>query len=234
LPGERDVAESVLADRPVVPDRKTVGLPSGTLTIDLRRNAEAETAWIHQARALGAQTTSAVTSTRPVIARVRNRSRRTMPARGVWLFRLAVVGADGHPIWESLVPLAGDLAGLRGRPDTVRRTALDPGHSAIQELLGRTSADRLGELQGPLDDALQKWHVREQTLMDAIRARHARLSADLMQRGLFDGRTDRLAAAQAVLMDRALAQSHERVAELAACGRLRLDGCDLVFAAVFE
>jgi superfamily II DNA or RNA helicase len=233
LPGERDVAESVLADRPV-PDRKTGGLPSGTLTIDLRRKAAAEAAWIHQARALGAKTTSAVTSTRPIVARVRDRSRRTMPARGVWLFRLTFVGADGHPIWESLVPIAGDLAGLRGRPDTVRRAALDPGHSAIQELLERTSADRLGELQGPLADALRKWHVREQTLMDAIRARHSRLSADLMQRGLFDKRTDRLATAQAALMDTALAQSQERVAELAACGRPRLDGCDLVFAAVFE
>lgn len=234
VPGERQVAESVLADRPLAPDRHGAALPPGTLTIDLRHDAAAEAAWIRQARALAAGTAGAGASGRPVVTHVRSRSRRTAPPRGVWLFRVAFVSGHGHLMWESLVPLAGDLTGLRGQPAAMRRAALDPSHPAIQRILRRTGAERLGALQAPLDDALRRWYVRERALMSAIRARHARLSAGLVQRGLFDGRTDRLAAAQAALLDRALAQSQERLADLAACERLRLEGCDLVFAVLLD
>lgn len=70
--------------------------------------------------------------------------------------------------------------------------------------------------------------------MQALRARHARLSATLVQRGLFDRRNERVADAQAALLGRALSQSHDRLANLAACEQVKLDGCDLVFAVLLE
>jgi superfamily II DNA or RNA helicase len=234
LPGEREVAESVVADRHVVPDHEAATLPPGTLTIDLRDDAEAEAAWIRQARVLAANTSGVERLDRPVMTHVRSRSRRTLPTRGVWLFRLTFVSSSGHLIWESLVPLAADATRLRGRPDALWRAVSDPSHPAVAELLGHTCGERLVALQGALDDVLQRCRGREQSVMDAIRARQARLSAGLMQRGLFDRRSDRLAAAQAALIERALARSEDRLADLAASERLRLDGCDLVFAIVLD
>jgi superfamily II DNA or RNA helicase len=234
VPGERQVAESVVADRHLIPNLETAPPPSGTLTIDLRDDAEAEAAWIRQARVLASNSSSVATLDRPIMTHVRRRSRRTMPTRGVWLFRLAFVSSSGHLIWESLVPLAADLARLPGRRRAVWRALLDPSHPAVAELLEHTCHERRVALRAAVDEALHRWRDREHTLTEAICARHARLSAGLMQRGLFDRRSDRLAAAQAALIERALAQSQDRLADLAACERLRLDGCDLVFAIVLD
>jgi hypothetical protein len=151
----------------------------------------------------------------------------------VWLFRLAFAADDGQLIWESLVPLAGDMPGVRGRPDAIRR-ALNPDSPALHDLLRRTRAAQLEALQASLEAPLRRWHVRERALMEAVRAQHARLSAGVMQRGLFDARADRLAGAQKALLDRTLAQAEERLVHLSGSGRPRLDDCDLVFAVVLD
>jgi superfamily II DNA or RNA helicase len=234
LPDERQVVDAVMGDGRLAQDRRTAVLPPGTLTIDLRCDAEAEAAWIRQARTLGAGSPGVEGPGRPVMAHVRRRSRRTIATRGVWLFRVVFVSSLGQLVWELLVPLMADIRPWRGRPGAMWRAALAPTPPAIEELLRRTSADRLRTLQTCLHDPLRRWRGREQALMDAISARHGRLSAGLMQRGLFDGRTDRLAAAQSALMDRTLAQSQEHLAELDASQRLRIDGCDLVFAVLLD
>jgi superfamily II DNA or RNA helicase len=234
LPGEREVAESVVANRHVMANHEAATLPPGTLTIDLRDDADAEAAWIRQARVFAANASGVERLDRPIVAHLRSRSRRTLPTRGVWLFRLAFVSDSGHLIWESLVPLAADVTRLRGRPDALRRAVGDPSHPAVAELLGHTCGERLVALRAALNDGLQQWRGREQRVMEAIRARQARLSARLMQRGLFDRRSDRLAAAQAAQIERALAQSQDRLADLASSERLRLDSCDLVFAIVLD
>jgi len=234
LPDERHVAESVLADRPLAPGPGTSPLPPGTVTLDLRAEAHAEASWIDRARQLRSHAGVIPASSRPVIARLRARSRRTMPARGIWLFRLAFVSETGDPVWEALVPLAAALPGARGAPSAVWRARLATDHPAVQRALRDAGGDRLRRLGVSLGEARNRWDARERALIDALRARHARLSAALLQRGLFDDRNDRLAGAQAAVLDEALSQSDRRLADLAACGRLRLGGCDLVFAAVLE
>lgn len=235
LPDERDVAESALMQRPLeasVQDASIV--PRGAVTVDMRHDALAEAAWIRQARAFGDGAGDAGLPGRPVVTCVRGRSRRTATPRAVWLFQVAFVSAAGHLAWESLVALAADLTAPRGCPDSTRLVALDPRNPAVAHLLRHTGDDRLRALQASMQEALRRWHGRERAIMAALRARHARLSAPLVQRGLFDGRNDRLACAQEALLDRALSQSHERLAELGAAGRLRLDACELVFAVVLE
>ena len=235
LPDEGQVAEAALAQRALAAsDRPAPAVPPGVVTLDLRDDATAEAAWIRQARALGGTSGGGDAAGRPMMTRVRRRSRRTATARGVWLFRLVFVSATGHLVWESLVPLAADLPGLRSSPDPRRRTALDPAQPAVQELLRRTEEGRGRALQASLDGPLRRWRARERALMQALQARDARLSAALVQRALFDRRSERLADAQAALLARALSQSHGRLADLAACERLRADGCDLVFAVVLE
>jgi superfamily II DNA or RNA helicase len=233
VPGEDEIAASVLADRPMATAGSTPALPPGTLTIDLRRDAEVEAAWICQARALRAVNARPDPSGRPVVTYVRRRRSRRVMARGVWLFRLSFVSGNGHLIFESLLPLAAELTGTRGRRDGWRH-ALSVRQPTIQELRRRTHMERLVALQRSLDEALRRWTIRERALMNALRARHARLSAGLVQRGLFDGRSDRLAGAQAALLDATLAQSEDRLSELAACGQLHADGGDLVFAVALD
>jgi len=244
LPDEHEVAESVLTDRPLAPHdptaapRSAVGshdpLPRGTMTVDLRDDARAEAAWIRLARELCAKTAGADVPVRPVIARIPRRARRAAPAHGIWLFRLAFVSDSGQLLWESLVPLAGTLPGWRGSFTAPWHAVLTAQHPLVRQHLQRTGSDRLRHLHVSLDAARQRWVARERTVMNAVRARHARLSAALVQRGLFDGRTDRLASAQAALLDEVLAQSERRLVDLAASERPRLDGCDLIFAVVLE
>lgn len=235
LPDERDVAESALMERPLEASTHEQSIvPRGVVTIDLRHDSLAEAEWIRRARALDERAGDAGPPGRPVMTYVRGRSRRMVTPRAVWLFQLAFVSAAGHLVWESLVPLAADLRRLRGGPDSARRMALDPRHPAVQEMLRGIGHDRRRTLRASVHEALRQWCGRERALMEAVRARQARLSASLVQRGLFDRRTDRLADAQAALLDRALSQSHERLAELAAVDRLRLDTCELIFAVVLE
>jgi hypothetical protein len=75
---------------------------------------------------------------------------------------------------------------------------------------------------------------RERDLMAAMRDRYARLSAGLLQGALFDRRNERLAAAQAALLDEALSRSAHRLDELAANHDVRAGACDLAFAVVVE
>ena len=56
------------------------------------------------------------------------------------------------------------------------------------------------------------------------------MSAALLQRGLFDRRNERAAAAQSALLDEALSNSAERVLELSACERIEIESCDLEWA----
>ncbi|MBI2185927.1 MAG: DEAD/DEAH box helicase [Acidobacteria bacterium] len=235
LPDERAVVEAALSIRPITADaRRASAMPHGTITLDLGADAAAEAAWIRQARALGANDGHTDMPNRPVIAVVRRRARRTVPSRGVWLFRLGFVDGAGHHVGHLPLALACTLAGPERRADSKLRTALDPRHPAVQDLLRRAGDERLLALQLSCRGAIRRWHRREHALIASLRAHHARLSAVLVQRGLFDGRLDRLADAQAARLSEALSRSHERMADLDACDRLRLEGHDLLFAVVLE
>jgi hypothetical protein len=235
FPDERDVAEWVLAATPAAPAARRPSPPAGIVTLDLREEALAEAARIRGARALAATADrSGGLPARPVAARVRGRSRRATSPSGIWLFQLVFISAAGHLLWESLVPLAAAMPGVRGRPESAWRAALDARHPAVLALLRRTEAERLDVLRGVLREPLERWIARERALIGVLRARQARLSAALVQRGLFDRRHERLADAQAALLDRALSQSANRLADLAACREPRVDGCDLICAVLLE
>jgi hypothetical protein len=70
--------------------------------------------------------------------------------------------------------------------------------------------------------------------MSAMREDHARMSAGLLQRALFDRRGDRAAASQAAALTEALSQCRARLEELRACVDVRAERCDLAFAVILE
>ncbi|MBI3048824.1 MAG: DEAD/DEAH box helicase [Acidobacteria bacterium] len=234
MPDERQVAEAALTHRPVPePMQQPPAVPPGVVAMDLRREAQQEALWIRQARALAVDSERLERPIRPVIARVRSRGRRTATPRGVWLFRLAFVNRSDDLVWESLLPLTADMPGVRGRPERAR-AALNACHPAVQRALLHVQDGCLEALQSTLRPALRRWQNRERAVMDALRGRHARLSAALAQRGLFDRRHERLAEAQAVLLDRALSDAEDRLADLCACEQLRADACELIWAVALE
>ena len=73
-------------------------------------------------------------------------------------------------------------------------------------------------LRVALKRPLALWLQRELDLVEGIRQEHARMSAALLQPGLFDRRNDRAAASQAAMRDAALsccrapARGHSRLA----------------------
>jgi hypothetical protein len=75
---------------------------------------------------------------------------------------------------------------------------------------------------------------REEQLIGHLRARRARLAADLIQRSLFDNRTERFAASHAAVLEEALTSSRHRLQELDSLGSLQGEGWRLTCAAVID
>ena len=132
------------------------------------------------------------------------------------------------------MPVAASLAEAPGPGRTDIRSVLNTHHPVLQRVIGGAHDERLRELRDTLRQPLPLWIRREHDLMAAMRDRYARLSAGLAQGALFDRRHERLAAAQAGLLDQALARSALRLGELAASADVRADAPELVFGVAVE
>jgi hypothetical protein len=71
-------------------------------------------------------------------------------------------------------------------------------------------------------------------MMGLLRRQHARMSASLLQAGLFDRRSDRAAAGQAAVLDVAISRCCSRLDYLRGCNHLSIESHELVLAAVLE
>jgi hypothetical protein len=89
-----------------------------------------------------------------------------------------------------------------------------------------------------LSSDIQPWRLtmasREQAIADALRLRHARIAASLLQPGLFDRRTERAAAAQAFVVGATVQKSIVRLALLDRLRHLREDSRAIVFGIAFH
>ena len=243
LPDERRVAESALGNQPLPDiDDPRPGVPDGIVQADLRREACEEAQRLARGRGWHGANPDASTDasgdangeSRPVIARLRRRGGTASRRRCFWAFRMTVTNASGQVLWESLVPLEASLADSTGRCRSHIRSVLNAHHPALGHVVDAAQAGTLRELRHTLGQPLSLWMRRERDLMAAMRDRYARLSAGLLQGALFDRRNERLAAAQAALLDEALSRSAHRLDELAANHDVRAGACDLAFAVVVE
>ena len=126
------------------------------------------------------------------------------------------------------------LAGVPlGRSAALTRGMLGD-RPAVRQQLSSLCNEALAIVQPSLHRAVRCWSGREQGLLEGLRHRHARLSAALLQRALFDRQDERAAAAQTALLDKALSQCADRLAELGGCRHIGVDACDLVFAVIRE
>jgi superfamily II DNA or RNA helicase len=243
LPDAARVAESILGQRadPDVPDNhaatpsafRVSGSTPAIVALNLGRDAQDEANRIGRAHALSPGSPPAIVSERPAITRIAAR-RRATPPHCLWVFRTAFTTRDGCLVWEALVPVEGGVVVMPRRSAASIRVILNPDQPHLQQVLRQGCELHLRKLQHSLDEALNRWTERERNIVATLRARHARMSAAMVQRGLFDHRVERRAAAQGSLLDHALARSASRLNALAQWRDLRLDTSELVCAVLFE
>ena len=229
-PDEADVAAIVLGQRPGSTTAiEPATLPPGIVTLDLGRQARDQARRIAAARMMAGPAHIRTAGRRPVFARIRGR-RPHRHARCLWAYRIVLAGADGRLIWESLLPIAADIRRTWSWAVAQTEAALCPDLSALQQVLGHEADNVVSHVRESMKTAIDRWTRREQDLSGVLRTLHARLSDDLLQPGLFDRRSERLAADQQFLLDEALSQTDARMRELEGCANPHIDACELVFA----
>ena len=139
---------------------------------------------------------------RPAVTSLRNRA-----APSVWAARLPFTDAGGELVWESVLALAAAPGSARTSEFLLH--AAD-GRLALNALIQRL----LARVQAAVSRAVESRLARESAIVTELTAECARLSAALLQRGLFEHRGERLASAQDAVLREALDRLAERTASL--------------------
>ncbi|HEU4689788.1 MAG TPA: hypothetical protein VFS23_15555, partial [Vicinamibacterales bacterium] len=90
----------------------------------------------------------------------------------------------------------------------------------------------LAALLSSLHPFLEQAARRERALAETIGLERARLSAALLQRGLFDRRAERQAAAQTAILDEALLRCRTRLSEIDAASQIVAEPRQLAFVLI--
>jgi hypothetical protein len=112
--------------------------------------------------------------------------------------------------------------------------------NALRDPIDATAALVLSHLDGHRERALASLRVslqtvlelaarRERALAETLEKERARLSAALLQRGLFDRRAERHVAAQGAVLDDALQRCRTRLAEISAARQIVAEPGHLAF-----
>src|SRR6185503_7732422 len=229
VPHEALVAESVLGAGAEAPC--PVGPGSGirdVVRVEMRQRAADETARLTQVRAW-LRAASGYSDSRPALTRLRPRP--VCRHRRLWAFRVVITSAADEILWETVFGAAlGAAQGLAAPSRSASATRAALSHArALERIVGEATAHELKRLGLALSQPLALWLQRELDLIESIRQEHARMSATLLQPGLFDRRTDRAAASQAAMLDAALSHCRGRLEGFRAWHDLRAECCDLAF-----
>jgi superfamily II DNA or RNA helicase len=234
IPDEERVAESILGPHsPSTLLDDSLQNPSGIITLDLRSEALEESRRLSRSRAFAAASAHVKVPERPVMTRVRQH-RGNNPPHCLWVYRFVLTTNEGRLVWEALVPVAGALTARPRYSSRLMRTLLNTDLPALQTVLVNHRTLVVQQLRPSLRPMLERYRAREHRVARVLRSRHARLSAGLLQRGLFDRRDEHLASAQSSLLEEALSQSANRLRELGGFEDVRVDATELVFALLLE
>ena len=135
-------------------------------------------------------------------------------------FRLSFADESGRLACETVVGVRADA----------ELDHLELHEDIVAGYHGRALASVAAEIAPWLELSLR----REEAIVRALRERHARLSAGLLQPGLFDRRAERAAAAQAARVDEAMVKSRVRLDALEWLRRLRCGERRLLFEIRFR
>lgn len=177
----------------------------------IQQTAAAETQRLEQLRRLSTSPVIIVPDERPPVAVVRRRSAHSTSVCG---FHLSFSDSTEQRIWQTLAGASGWFTDSSVPDDAV------VGEQA------RVLASLESSLKAFLDQAAQ----RERALARTIESDRARLSASLLQRGLFDRRAERELGAQTAVLDEALSRCRARLLEIESTGQLVAEPARLAFA----
>ena len=185
---------------------------------ELRRLSELETARVLTAKSLSALSRLRASPRSAFLTSVRRPYGGTGSIR---TFQLSFADASGRLAFETVVGIRGDSE----RPE----------FELHRHIAAATHHDHaLALIVSEIARWLELSQRREEAIVRALRDRHARLSAGLLQPGLFDRRAERAAAAQAVRVDEAMAKLRVRLNALDQLRRLHCGERRLLFEIRFR
>ena len=183
----------------------------------LREMACAEAKRLLLAKALTRNTPKPRRPTGPVLTVKTGAQHRS----AIWGFQLACVDSTGRSVFDAFAAVR-DERNPHKLDDQLRRS-VSKQHAAV---LALTAAD------------IGRWATlaveREQALLGVLDETQGRLSAMLVQPGLFDRRAERAAAAQAARVEEAVARSRTRLVAVGQSRTLRAGSSELLFGICFR
>jgi superfamily II DNA or RNA helicase len=219
-----ETTATVILDGVDIPTIEPAPMPAA-----IRRVALAPRAWIEARDIMAARQQSIQPcrrGRRPVVTITGRSSHRLLCG-----YDVTVADAAGLPVWSTIVGLDVPVCMLAGRP-TCRdaRKALEPATRGLDDLAARVAMRLSDRAQDMMRAVITLGVEREQALVAAVRLRHARIAADLLQPGLFDRRAERLATSQSLVLEEALGRCHARLESLQRLATLTSDPPTLRFA----
>jgi superfamily II DNA or RNA helicase len=213
-----EVAAAAMTDTDIA---TSAGMAPACLTVRDRRDAaRAETARVSRCRALHGRATPDP-DVRPVVTA----SRRTSST--CCAYRLLLSDAGDEPVWEGVIGITAITAAIRDARVRVRLAAVE---TALAPWLERAVTQCAATVTDAGRAALELALARELAIVRVLRARRARMARDLVQRGLFDCRAERAAAARTSVVEGALDACERQVERLRCRHRLVPAGAELAFA----
>jgi len=184
---------------------------------ELRQESYLETARILTARALSRQASRAASSSVPFLTSVR---RPHGHAGNIRAFQLSFIDESGRVVFET-------IAGIRIDPELL--------DVELHRKVARGFHEQaLASVAMEITPWIEIFLRREDAIVRALRENHARLSARMLQPGLFDRRAERVAAAQATRVDEAVIRSCVRLDAIDRLRRLRCGEQRLLFGIRFR
>jgi ERCC4-related helicase len=234
----RRVAEALDGLRPPITEQHVAGVAIGQERVEqaartfepmgpailvprLRETAQAEVDRVEKSRSWAGDPLDVYWDRRPAVTILR---RGTRDRSCVCAIRVVFAGADQF-VWETLVGVTAQLGGCLDNPSDWITQWLAP---ALTNAGQNALVTLVSALRAPVDLACR----REHAIADSLTAERARLSASLLQPGLFDRRAERALAAQSAVLDEALARCRRHLDEIAGTERLVVERLRLAFAVI--
>jgi hypothetical protein len=199
------------------------------VTSNIRVAAQQEAARLELARTLAADADPLPIEPRPCATIFRGRATR----RAYWLFQFPCVDQNRQVVWEAYTAFSARVHGDTSSMNDVRgwitiTTAL------LSDIAAREQRLVLARATASTQAAIALALRRERAIEQVLASRHARLSAAVIQRGLFDRRGERAAAAQKAVIELALEYCRSRLRELEAASSISADESSLAFAVLLR
>jgi hypothetical protein len=191
----------------------------------LRDDAEGEARRLELARRLLADADPLPLDPRPCVTILKRRGIN----RIYWVYRMACVDEDAQMLWEAFAAFVADV---RVGPSRWRdvRDWLGVAAAAVAPAVSHQQHTVAGRATSAIQTANELAARRERAIEHVLASRQARLSAAVMQRGLFDRRSERAATAQSAVLEEALERCRVRLRQIASAEAVSVEEASLAFA----